>query len=457
MATEKKVPEEEVQEETAAAAEETTEETAVAVENVEEEVATTTKKEEEASMAEETKSGWDETVGAFATAIGKDLTDVNTALASLVGEPGDDSLDLLLSEEDCPTADIKAALGGVPSAKLNKAVREILRPAAPAPAPGEPAAEAASAPGISAAGVSPAAVSLPAVPGDFESFISALRAGGTLKVKPGIVMSGIQVGFGNRFNLDGIVQIIEEQIIDVAERRGDPVPPVYDNFHNLAVQRKYADILAALGVAPGTTGGRKVAQKYVKEMERKVDEILFPAMRDFDTALASWVSTGMASEGSQMGLAALMQQQMTGVASPFAAFATAPADTTILVEEATRIIERVNQCFGGLGERAAAMRAHDSQQIRVAMQLPELPAALGYVDREDMLRGLFGEDLVTIADERTERSLVQWALAVLDLPNKTEGAEINGLLVGMWQLRPSIPWDRLVGTSGSRSGDNTRF
>jgi hypothetical protein len=404
------------------------------------------------AVIETPKTGWDETVGSFAAAIGMEIGAVNEALKPLVGESGDEGLELLLNEDDCPAADIKGAFPEIPKAKLNKAVREILRPT---PAASETTSTSAGAAALnpSMTGIPQAAASLPPVPTDFESFIGVLRAGGTLKVKPGIVMSGVQVWFANRFDLDGIVQKIEAQIIDVAERRGNSVPAVYDNFSFLAAQRRYADILSAIGVPPGT-GSKKVPKKYVDGMKRKVDEILIPAMHDFDTALSSWVNTGLGAEGSQAGLAAMMSQMMTGVASPFAAFAAAPADTTILIDEATHIIERVNQCFGGLGERAAAMCAHDAQQIRVAMQLPELPAALGYVDREDMLRGLFGKDLVTIVDERTERALVQWALAVLDLPNKTEGAEINGFLVGMWQLRPSLQWERLMNNAvgGPKAG-----
>ncbi len=393
-------------------------------------------------------SEWNKTVGMFAKAIGMSLGSVNDALNSLVGEPGDEALGYLLNEEDCETGDIKKALPDVAKAKLNNAIRTILRPK---PAVKEAAPASASA-APATAGMQQAAASLPPVPTDFESFIGVLRAGGTLKVKPGIVMSGIQVWFANRFNLDGIVRKIETQIVDVSTRRGNPVPAVYDNFSSLAAQRKYAEILTAIGVPPGM-GVKKVPKKYVDEMQGKLGEILIPAMRDFDTALSTWVNTGLSSEGGQAGLAALMQQQLTGVSSPFAAFAAAPADAMLLIDEATRIIERVNQCFGGLGERAAAMCAHDAQQIRVAMQLPELPAALGYVDREDMMSGLFGEELVSIADERTERALVQWALAILDLPNKTEGAETNGLLVGMWQLRPSLPWDRLIGSiTDSKAG-----
>lgn len=384
------------------------------------------------------KTKWDETVGKFADAIGVSLPNVNKELEGLVGSPGEEALGLLMNEDDCPSVDIKTVFSGVAKAKLNKAIREILRPTTKAQA----FTTVAPITGGST-GILQAIASLPPVPTDFESFISVLRAGGTLKVKPGIVMSGVQVWFANRFNLNEIVQRIETQIIDVATRRGDPVPAVYDNFSSLAAQRKYADILAALGIPPGT-GTKKVPKKYVDIMQSKVDEILIPALHDFDTALSTWVTTGLGAEGSQVGLAAMMQQMMTGISSPFAAFAAAPADTTILINEATRIIDRANQCFGGLGERAAAMCAHDAQQIRIAMQLPELPAALGYVDREDMLRGLFGEELVTIVEERIERALVQWALAVLDLPNKTEGAEINGFLVGMWQLRPSLPWDRLM-------------
>src|SRR5687767_13375417 len=63
----------------------------------------------------------------FAAAIGKTVPEVSAALETIVGPPSSEAVVLLRSADDTPFEDIKAALPGVPVARLRRGISEHLR------------------------------------------------------------------------------------------------------------------------------------------------------------------------------------------------------------------------------------------------------------------------------------------------------------------------------------------
>ena len=69
-------------------------------------------------------AGWTDRVGAFAANVGKSVGDVTAALATVVGEPGDQALAILADEESAPFGDIAEGFKGlsIPKGVLRKNV-----------------------------------------------------------------------------------------------------------------------------------------------------------------------------------------------------------------------------------------------------------------------------------------------------------------------------------------------
>jgi hypothetical protein len=124
-----------------------------------------------AAPAAQLPESWVAYLTPFAEVLSKDVSALTELLKPVVGEPGDQAIALLKDVTASPDADIKAVLNGTPSAVANRAI-SLLRESAAAHAP------------MSFGG----ADILSEVPSD-ESWLSALRAGGTLMVDQATVIA----------------------------------------------------------------------------------------------------------------------------------------------------------------------------------------------------------------------------------------------------------------------------
>jgi hypothetical protein len=72
---------------------------------------------------EQENNNWKVFIEPFAKAISKSTDEVTTALKPVVGEPGDEAIELLANDEFAPLSELAASFKDVPAARLKKGSR----------------------------------------------------------------------------------------------------------------------------------------------------------------------------------------------------------------------------------------------------------------------------------------------------------------------------------------------
>ncbi|MBI2595803.1 hypothetical protein HYW46_03685 [Candidatus Daviesbacteria bacterium] len=302
--------------------------------------------------------------------------------------------------------------------------------AAKAFAPAPPAAEQVTA--------EPASLdTLPTVPDD-SSFLEMLKVGGMLKVERIDVMSAMRAAIAARVGLYELPEVLLARAEQFADEQEEPAGENFKKVYQLAQQRRYGDVLSALGY-PGNFMSDKRKSAFLARLNTE----LWPALRSFNELLINWTDTwAKGVNNPMMALSVLaMAQTGRGGAAVMPPGMLQPPDTAGLRDEAEAVINRINKVFGGLGIPVARALAHDATRIKGILEDPALPATVGATTRDMMLKMLgvnVGADYV-----RLERNITRYALGIMELSNVATGNEEYGYLGALLQLGGAIPWDKL--------------
>lgn len=311
---------------------------------------------------------------------------------------------------------------GATKVAARKLVADLNKPAAP-PAPAAPVA-------------SPFAMTsvLPAVPDDGD-FLKLLQVGGTLEMQPTDVIAAVRVTFAQRYGLFDI----DEKIVAAMELRAEELKkpytqPYYDIRRELS-RKKYADVLQALDVP-----GNIVTERNKKAFLGKLAGI-WDVLSDFQTRIDAWQSawqTKMSNPGVLFsGIAAMMSG---GAAAGAASGLVDAPDTAPVLDAATSVIDSLNEMFAGAGIPVARALAADAVQLRSILERSDIVAATGSASREEMIKKL---GLAVTADTvRSEKSVTQYVLAVLKLP-ECPTTQLPMYIVALKELGANVPWDAL--------------
>ena len=377
---------------------------------------------------------WEGCVGAFAKAVGKTTEEVTKALLDVVGEPGDDALSILADPVAAPDVDIKTALSGlkIPSGKINMHLAKLRGPkTAEVPA----SASASSGTGMHALAI------LPSVPDD-TSFLEMLKTGGVLK--PGVpeVLSAIKAALAKRVGLFDLPERILAKMEEFAEAQEEPCGEAFFKLQRQLTEKKYGDVLAALGV-PGSF----VSERRKKEFFVRVDQRLWKSLKSFQTQLSAWQQAWVQGSANPGMLMLAMATSHTGGVMPPGMMA--PPDTSPLRAAGEEVINEINRVFAGPGIPVARALAYDATRIMGILEEKTLPAQVGAGTKDQMLKELgvtVGADIV-----RTEQGLTRYTLAIMSLPKVTADSEL-AYLAALIQLGATIPWDKLAEEPSLRSG-----
>ena len=382
-------------------------------------------------------SDWTNYITPFATAIGKSLDETNAALLPLVGEAGPQTITLLQSNEFTPFDEIRAAFGETPLAVLRKAVSDHLRTAVTAAAEEQPAATQIL--------TTPTSFDvLPSVPDD-ESLLRMLKAGGELKVNQGTVISAIRAALANRTGLYDLPELLVTKMEEFSESLEEPVGGEFFRLRTLLTKRSYSEIFAALEVE-----GSFISQRRKTAFLSRLDDVLWPALGSFQTALKGWTEGWQAGFNNPGALAAMMLSSGGGRVLPPGMMTPPPTDG--LRDAAEDVIVNINRVFAGTGVPVAMALAYDAMKVKEVLENPTLPSQVGAVNREQMLK-MFGA-AVSSDYVRLEQNLTRFTLAIMGYPSVTADAEL-GYLTSLLMLGAQIPWDRL-NTPPRRSAGSRR-
>lgn len=302
---------------------------------------------------------------------------------------------------------------------------------------------------------------LPAVPNE-DSWLTALRTGGVLKVDQSTVISAIRAALAYRAGLYGIPDRLVKLMEQFADESIELVDTEFFRLRRELTRRTYAEIFEAIDGLDGTyvTEGRK------KQLFQRIDQHLWPAIMNFFEQLKSWQEAWMQGSANPM-----MQFQMLSafVASTGGGVGAMPPgmlqppDTGAVRDSADAVSDSVNKVFAGTGVQIAAALAYDASKIKSSLENPRLPALIGAANRDLMLQKL--GVAVSATYPRLETNLTQFVLAIIHLKDQPAGNEELQYLGALFMLGSQIPWSqlgespedyRITGIGGSRPHMQTK-
>ncbi len=288
---------------------------------------------------------------------------------------------------------------------------------------------------------------LPVLPND-EDWLKSFKVGGKLKFSRETVVGTVSAALANKLGLYKIPDIIYDAMEKNAESLEEPVTEDFYDMQRLLQERNYAEIFAAI---PGATG-RYATKARKNALLEKIDLHLWSALRDFHSTLRSWMESwqiGMNNPG--LMVQALTTMVSGGGPSMFASDAMQPPPTNQIRDGAESVINSINKVFAGTGIPVAMALAYDAQQIRKALDNANLPAQIGAVNRDQMLKKL--NIAITSDYALLESNLKRYALSIIELPNISSGQTELNYITALIRLGNSIPWEQLVGKSiGTATG-----
>lgn len=287
---------------------------------------------------------------------------------------------------------------------------------------------------------------LPAVPDD-ASWLMALRAGGVLKVDQSTVISAIRAALASRVGLYDITEKLAALMEKFADTNDEPVSEDFWPLLDQLTRRSYGDIFSAI---PGLNG-RFVTATRKKELFRRIDEHLWPAIIGFGGLLKAWWPEYVqyANPLNQLG-SALGAALGGGAQAITPGVAIMPPDTSGLRDSADAVNDAVNRVFAGTGTQIAAALAYEATEIRKTLENSRLPAMVGAANREQMLKML--NAAVSPSYPRLEVNLTRFVLGIMRAGDQPAGVEELQYFGALAQLSTQITWDQLGNEGHKISG-----
>lgn len=377
-------------------------------------------------------SKWEEYLNPFATAVNKTVTEITTALIPEVGEPSEQAVEVLNSEEYTPYESLKNCLAplNIPSAILRKSVG-LLRKKSEVKSP-----------------LPTGASILPAIPDD-SSFLESLKIGGDLKVGVTEMVSAIKATIANKLGLYDLPSRLSEMMESFAETCEEPVGKEFLEVRNLVIEKSYAEVMSVLGIKGSfVTESRKCA------FLSKLDSSLWTETKSFYDQLVSWNQTWINTSNNPMILIQHISTLLSGGVHIAAPSVVQPPDTSCLKDAAEGLISTMNRIFAGYGIPIARALAYEAQRIKTIMENDKLPAMIGASNREMMLKMLKSD--VTSDYIRLERNMVQLVVSIMEYPKIDPQTELL-YLSEMLKLGSAIDFNKINSIRSENKGKHKPF
>lgn len=279
---------------------------------------------------------------------------------------------------------------------------------------------------------------LPPVPTE-ESWLSALRAGGVLKVDQSSVISVIRVALAQRVNLYEIPKLLVGLMEEYADTNDEQVDPLFFKLRKELTRSSYAEVFEAIDGLDGSY----VTEARKKKLMLRGDQYLWPAITSFNALLQGWYDAytkGAMNPMLMMSNMAAMIGGGGGAALPPGMLQQVP-DTGGLRDGADAFADSVNKVFAGTGVQIAAALAYEAKRVRDTLSDVRLPALIGVANREQMLKKL--GVAVPATYERLEKNLTQFVLATMQVKDQPSGNHEIVYFYSLAMLGSQIPWDQL--------------
>lgn len=279
---------------------------------------------------------------------------------------------------------------------------------------------------------------LPSLPDD-PSWLEALRTGGVSKVDQSTVISVVRAAIANRVELYEVPAKLVGAMEKFADSNDEPVDPEFFRLRKQLTRRNYGEIFEAIDGLDGSY----VTEPRKKDLFRRVDDFLWPAINGFYGQLKGWQESWMQGANPMVMLASAMSGPGGFMLPPGM---MQPPDTGVLRDYADAVNDAVNRVFAGTGVQVAAALAYEATQIKTTLENPRLPAMIGAANRDQMLKQL--GVAVNATYPRLEKNLTTFVLGTMQVGDQPGGNEELQYFGALIMLGSQIPWDQL-GAGGS--------
>ncbi len=282
---------------------------------------------------------------------------------------------------------------------------------------------------------------LPSVPTD-ESWLTALKTGGILKVDESSYIAAIRAALADRAGLYNVPEALAKAMEKYADETEEQVDPTFYALRKSLTRRAYGDIFAAIDGLDGSfiTEGRR------SEFLGRIRTTLWPAIAESYQALDAWYETRRSNLLDPSMLSASIVGALNGSST---VGMLPPPDTSPLHDAADTLVNSINRVFRGTGVQIVAALAYEANNIRNTLEDPRLPSMVGVKNRELMLKKIGAS--VSSNYVRLEQNLVKYVLGFVKHDTITSDAEVD-YFVALWQLGSQINWSELGVAKPERSG-----
>jgi hypothetical protein len=282
---------------------------------------------------------------------------------------------------------------------------------------------------------------LPSVPTD-ESWLTALKTGGILKVDESSYIAAIRAALADRAGLYNVPEALAKAMEKYADETEEQVDPTFYALRKSLTRRAYGDIFAAIDGLDGSfiTEGRR------SEFLGRIRTTLWPAIAESYQALDAWYETRRSNLLDPSMLSASIVGALNGSST---VGMLPPPDTSPLHDAADTLVNSINRVFRGTGVQIVAALAYEANNIRNTLEDPRLPSMVGVKNRELMLKKIGAS--VSSNYVRLEQNLVKYVLGFVKHDTITSDAEVD-YFVALWQLGSQINWSELGVAKPERGG-----
>lgn len=282
---------------------------------------------------------------------------------------------------------------------------------------------------------------LPSVPTD-ESWLTALKTGGILKVDDSSYIAAIRAALADRAGLYNVPEALAKAMEKYADETEEQVDPTFYALRKSLTRRAYGDIFAAIDGLDGSfiTEGRR------NEFLGRIRTTLWPAIAESYQALDAWYETRRSNLLDPSMLSASIVGALNGSST---VGMLPPPDTSPLHDAADTLVNSINRVFRGTGVQIVAAMAYEANNIRNTLEDPRLPSMVGVKNRELMLKKIGAS--VSSNYVRLEQNLVKYVLGFVKHDTITSDAEVD-YFVALWQLGSQINWSELGVAKPERGG-----
>lgn len=266
-----------------------------------------------------------------------------------------------------------------------------------------------------------------------ESFLKALKAGGVLKIDDATYEAALRVFLADRCGLYVVPEKLASEMERFADESDEPVTNTFFKLKNSITRRNYSDLFAAIEGLDGSFASKKRRDEFI----RRIRSEMCPAIREAYAALDGWYKSMLAASSNPAALLQAISGMMSGAGLGLGA-SVPPTDA---VHDASDTLkDAINHVFRGTAAPVGAAMASDAMEISSILSDPTLPAMVGAVNREQMLKKL-GIN-ITPNYARLEQNLVRFVLSYIKFDEAGGGNEA-AYLTALWTLGNQISWSDL--------------